>query len=86
MRKWKSTKIYEAEKIVGFRPVSPGVCELVLSGGELVKVTHEWIKKHSNGKGTEVLVGGWFVRYPAPNEYESWHPKGYEEGHVEVTE
>lgn len=92
MQKYKSHKVVEAAKIIGFQidSSSLGAILTVDENGRPVgqSVTMHWLDKNAPRWGTpdaEVeLVGGYFVRYD--DGYTSWSPaEAFEKGYTPLT-
>ncbi|QCW21946.1 hypothetical protein JessAGP_016 [Caulobacter phage Jess A] len=92
MQKFKSHKIVEAAKVVGFEVNVPDEgATLWLTDGDVNQAQHvdnAWLDKNAPGWGTHVaeveLVGGYFVRYA--DGYTSWSPaEAFESGYTALT-
>lgn len=85
MKRYKSHKVVEAAKIVGFRTPNgtSDHFELVFKPEETHSVPAAWVEKHADLGQPESLVGGYFVRYA--DGYESWSPaEAFENGYTEM--
>ena len=79
MRRWKSHKIVEAERITQCFETS-GQPVLGTADGEQHEVTVDWLSARC---GSHDPIGGYLVRYA--DGYLSWSPAtAFEEGYTEV--
>lgn len=90
MQKYKSHKVVEAAKIIGFEVnVSDEGATLTFADQAGTHASNAWLDKNAPGWGTHAaevdLVGGYFVQYA--DGYTSWSPaEAFEQGYVEIKE
>lgn len=88
MQKYQSHKVVEAAIIQNVGELNQDYHHRKLAikneadGSDVIKVSEEWYKKHSNN-GELDLVGGYYVKYP--DGYASWSPAdAFEDGYMHL--